>query len=92
MVRQRFEKGQRVEETAAKPIKEFAPAESEFHPTYLFVLGVLGIAILIDWRNDRVRWPFPFGFIWLAFSFATLFPAWHAQWFDHLCRAIAATA
>jgi len=62
------------------------------HPTYIFVLVILGIAIFVDWKNDRLRWPFPFAFVWLAIAYATLFPGTSSQWFDHLAQAIAATA
>jgi hypothetical protein len=62
------------------------------HPTYIFVLVILGIAIVVDWRKDRLRWPFPFAFVWFAISYATLFPGTSSMWFDHLAKAIAATA
>jgi hypothetical protein len=62
------------------------------HPTYLFELGILAVLIWFDWRAGRLRWPFPFTFVWLALAYATLFPGWHSAWFDHLCKAIAATA
>ena len=50
------------------------------------------LRIWFDWRAGRLRWPFPFTFVWLAVAYATLFPGWHSVWFDHLCKAIAATA
>jgi uncharacterized membrane protein len=62
------------------------------HPTYLFELAILAVLIYFDWRAGRLRWPFPFAFVWLALAYATLFPVWHTVWFDHLCKAIAATA
>ena len=62
------------------------------HPTYLFPLAVLGVAIYIDWKNDRLRWPFPFAFAWFAVSYAILFPGWHSHWFDVVAKAIASTA
>jgi hypothetical protein len=62
------------------------------HPTYLFVLLVLGGAIIVDWKKDRLRWPFPFAFVWLAIVYATFFPGAHSQWFDTVARAIAAMA
>lgn len=62
------------------------------HPTYLFVLVVLAIAIFVDWRSDRLRWPFPFAFAWFAVAYATLFPGAGSQWFDGLARLIANTA
>jgi hypothetical protein len=62
------------------------------HPTYLFMLVVLAVAILIDWRGGRLRWPFPFAFVWFAVAYAMLFPGWRSAWFDALARAIAATA
>jgi hypothetical protein len=62
------------------------------HPTYLFELAILAGLIFADWRAGRLRWPFPFTFVWLAIAYAMLFPVWHTAWFDHLCKAIAATA
>lgn len=62
------------------------------NPTYLFVLVLLGVAIFVDWRKGRLRWPFPFAFAWFAVSYAVLFPGASSQWFDHLARAIGATA
>ena len=62
------------------------------HPTYVFVLAILVIAMFVDWKNGRLRWPFPFAFIWFAITYATLFPAWHAPWFDIVAHAVAATA
>jgi hypothetical protein len=56
------------------------------------VLVILAIAIFVDWKKDRLRWPFPFAFVWFAISYATLFPGTSSLWFDHLARAIAATA
>lgn len=62
------------------------------HPTYLFELAILAIVIFIDWKNARLRWPFPFAFVWTAVAYATLFPCWHSQWFDIVAKAIAAKA
>lgn len=62
------------------------------HPTYIFVLVILAIVIFFDWKKNRLRWPFPFAFAWFAISYATLFPGTSSLWFDHLARAIAATA
>lgn len=62
------------------------------HPTYIFVLVLLGTAIFVDWKNNRLRWPFPFAFVWFAIAYATLFTGTSSQWFDHLAKAIAATA
>lgn len=62
------------------------------HPTYLFVLAVLAIAIVMDWRKDRLRWPFPFAFAWFALSYTALFPGAHSQWFDSLARTIGTAA
>jgi hypothetical protein len=62
------------------------------HPTYIFVLAILAAAIFLDWKKDRLRWPFPFAFVWFAISYATLFSGTSSHWFDHLARAIAATA
>lgn len=62
------------------------------HPTYIFVLVILAVCMLFDWRNDNLRWPFPFAFAWCAVAYATLFPEMNSQWFDHLARAIGAMA
>lgn len=62
------------------------------HPTFVFVLAVLAVAIFLDWRNRRLRWPFPFAFAWFAINYATFFPGLNSQWFDRLARAIAALA
>jgi hypothetical protein len=62
------------------------------HPTYVFVLIVLGVAALIDWRKGCLRWPFPFAFAWLAIVYATFSPGAQSQWFDHVARAIASLA
>jgi len=60
------------------------------HPTYIFILAILGIAIYTDWKKQRLRWPFPFAFAWIAITYATLFPGWHAAWFDALARTLGA--
>ena len=60
------------------------------HPTYLFVLALLAVAIFTDWRGRRLRWPFPFAFIWFALTYATLYPFAASDWFDGVARALAA--
>jgi len=62
------------------------------HPTYLLVLGALGAAIVVDWRNDRLRWPFPFAFVWLLVCYATIFPFSRSEWMGVVGRFIASTA
>lgn len=62
------------------------------HPTYILELAILAIVIFFDWNKHRLRWPFPFAFIWLAISYATLFPGTASQWFDHVAKSIAATS
>ena len=62
------------------------------HPTFIFVLVVLATAILFDYKKDRLRWPFPFAFVWFAINYATFFPGLSSQWFDHVAKAIAAMA
>jgi hypothetical protein len=62
------------------------------HPTFVFVLLALAIAIFFDWKNSRLRWPFLFAFAWLAINYATFFPGMSSQWFDSVARAIAALA
>jgi hypothetical protein len=61
------------------------------HPSYLLVLAVLAVAIFVDWRNRRLRWPFPFAFAWFTVAYATFFPSWHSEWFDAVAEGIAAT-
>lgn len=62
------------------------------HPTYVFVLLVLAIAIFFDWKSERLRWPFPFAFAWFAINYATFFPGLSSQWFDSVAKGIAALA
>jgi hypothetical protein len=62
------------------------------HPTYILILLVLGLAIVLDWKNGRLRWPLPFVFAWFVLDYATLWPVWHAQWYDGLARSIGALA
>jgi hypothetical protein len=62
------------------------------HPTYILILGVLGAAIYVDWKANRLRWPLPFVFAWFLFDYATLWPASGSQWYDGLARSIAALA
>jgi hypothetical protein len=62
------------------------------HPTYIFILGVLTVAIWVDWKNQRLRWPLPFVFAWFVVDYATLWPVWHSQWYDGLARSIATLA
>ena len=58
------------------------------HPTYILILGVLAFAIYTDWKKERLRWPFPFAFGWMALTYATLFPGWHSAWFDYVARGL----
>ncbi|HXK22894.1 MAG TPA: hypothetical protein VMS55_09495 [Myxococcota bacterium] len=62
------------------------------HPTYISVLLVLAIAIFVDWKKARLRWPFPFAFAWVAINYATFFLGMSSRWFDRLARAIASMA
>lgn len=62
------------------------------HPTYLFVMLVLAIAIVVDWKNNRLRWPFPLAFAWFGITYGTFFPGVESEWFDWLARAIATMA
>jgi len=61
------------------------------HPSYLFVLIVLGAAIFVDWRKGVLRWPFPFAFAWFTVAYATFFPSWHSAWFEAIAQFIAST-
>ena len=62
------------------------------HPTYLFVLAVLAVAIFTDWKNGRLRWPFPFAFVWFTITYATLFSGSSSHWFDSLARTVGGIA
>lgn len=62
------------------------------HPTYLFVLAIIAFATFADWRNGRLRWPFPLALAWFAITYASLFPGMRSQWFDQMAKAIGATA
>lgn len=62
------------------------------HPSYLLLLAIIGAAIYVDWKKQRLRWPFPFAFVWIALSYITLFPGATSGAFDSLARAIATTA
>lgn len=59
------------------------------HPTYWAVLMPLGAAIIADWRNDRLRWPFPFAFAWLLSCYATIFPLSQTEWMSDVGHFIA---
>ena len=61
------------------------------HPTYLFILGVLAVAMWSDWKKGRLRWPFPFTFNWIAMAYASFFVVPHTQWFDAFARWMATT-
>ena len=61
------------------------------HPTYLFILGTLAVAMWSDWKNDRLRWPFPLTFAWIAMAYATFFVVPQSQWFDQFARWMATT-
>jgi hypothetical protein len=58
------------------------------HPTYILILGILAFAIYVDWNKDRLRWPFPLTFAWMALTYATLFPSWHSALFDTVARGV----
>lgn len=60
------------------------------HPTYILILLVLAVAIWVDWKNGRLRWPLPLVFAWFVFDYATLWPVWHSHWYDGLARSIGA--
>lgn len=60
------------------------------HPTYLLILGVLGVASYVDWKNGALRWPLPLAFAWFALLYATQWPMMNAQWYDSLARSIGA--
>lgn len=62
------------------------------NPSYIFLLAILAVAIFADWKHERLRWPFPFAFVWLAIAYATLFPSWKSAWFDAVAKGIASTA
>ncbi|MGE3693559.1 MAG: hypothetical protein AB7F98_19460 [Novosphingobium sp.] len=56
------------------------------HPTYLLILGTLGIAIWLDYRNGKLRWPLPLAFGWFTLVYATQWPMMSVQWYDGLTR------
>jgi uncharacterized membrane protein len=58
------------------------------HPTYLLILGTLGVAILVDRKNGKLGWPLPFAFGWFTILYATQWPMMQAQWYDSLSRWI----
>ena len=58
------------------------------HPTYLLVLGALGLSAFADWRADKLRWPLPLAFSWFAGLYATQWPIMQVGWYDGLCRWI----
>lgn len=60
------------------------------HPTYIFVLVILAIVIAVDWKKNRLRWPFPFALVWLAITYATFFPGLSSDWFNTVAKGIAA--
>ena len=60
------------------------------HPTYILILGALAIAIFIDWKDSRLRWPLPLAFVWFSAVYATQWPMMNAQWYDSLARSIGA--
>ncbi|MGE3692967.1 MAG: hypothetical protein AB7F98_16455 [Novosphingobium sp.] len=62
------------------------------HPTYLTMLAAFGIAAFVDWKNGRLRWPFPLAYAWFLAAYLGLFPAWHSGWLDTVCRWIVASA
>lgn len=62
------------------------------HPTYLLILGVLGISIFVDWKNGRLQWPLPLAFGWFTVLYATQWPVMNAQWYDSLAASIGALA
>lgn len=62
------------------------------HPTYLLNLSILGAAILADRRAGRLSWPLPLAFGWFAVEYATQWPAMGWNWYDVMCRHIAALA
>jgi hypothetical protein len=62
------------------------------HPTYLLILGTLGIAILVDRKNGKLRWPLPLAFGWFTLLYATQWPMMQARWYDSLARWIGAWA
>lgn len=62
------------------------------HPTYLLILGVLGISIFLDWKKDRLRWPLPVAFAWFCLVYATQWPMMNAPAYNALARAIGSLA
>ena len=44
-------------------------------PDLYFALVVLASPFSSTGRKDRLRWPFPFAFVWFAIAYATFFRA-----------------
>ena len=61
------------------------------HPSFLFLLAILGAAMWSDWRKGGLRWPFPFAFAWITIAYAGLFPGAGSQWFDIVARWMGST-
>jgi hypothetical protein len=68
--------------------RSFEGLSYAMHPTYLLILGVLGIAIYFDRKNGMLRWPLPLAFGWFAFVYATQWPMMNVQWYDSVTRSI----
>jgi hypothetical protein len=62
------------------------------HPTYLLILGVLGIAIYVDHRANRLRWPLPLTFVWFSGVYATQWVVVDMAWYEALTRSIGSLA
>lgn len=62
------------------------------HPTYLLILGVLGIAILSDRKSGRLSWPLPLAFGWFSLVYATQWPVMGAHWYDAFSRFLGSLA
>ncbi len=71
-------------------IPVFGGLAGALHPTYLLVLTVIAVAIIIDRRRGKLRWPYPLMFIWFAAVYAALFPISGSQWFENFARSLVA--
>ena len=72
--------------------RSFEGLFTAMHPTYLLILGVLGISILRDRRSGRLEWSLPLAFAWFGCVYAAQWPVWHAPAYIALCQWIAGFA
>lgn len=62
------------------------------HLTYLLILVTLGVSILVDRRNGRLRWPLPLAFGWFVVVYATNWPVIDWPAYDGFARWLGSLA